>query len=118
MATTLNERNSIVCDQEACKGVFYPEDIRRQEEEITTDKYVGLKRSFFLCPHCGHKYTIDVSDLPMRLKIREYKSLVKKQRGLLQSKAGEQRLRNNLVKLEKVSKEIVEKGNMLKEEWK
>lgn len=109
------EVNYIKCDVEECGARFLPSDIKRQSEFIPGQ--VGLKRSFFCCPVCGHKYVIDVTDADMRLKIKNFKLLYRKQERLVKKQVGETRLANNQKKLEDLRKEIIERGVELKRMW-
>lgn len=107
----------IVCDMSECKAEFLASDVSLQYEEIKEGNRVGLKRSYICCPSCGHKYTVDVTDTALRLKIKNFKLLYRKQERLLKKGAGEQRLRNNQAKLDKLRKEILETGAELKRKW-
>lgn len=113
----LNEQSVIICDVNECKAEFLASDIVRQFENIAEGKSIGLKRTFFCCPKCGHKYTIDVTDAALRLKIKNFKLLCRKQERLLKKGAGEQKLRNNQFKLDRLRKEILEAGAELKRKW-
>lgn len=115
--SNLNEKTIIICDVEECKAEFLASDITRQFENIEEGTSIGLKRAFFCCPKCGHKYTIDVTDAALRLKIKNFKLLYRKQERLLKKGAGEQRLKNNQAKLETLRKEIIEAGAELKRKW-
>lgn len=115
--SNLNEKTVIICDVQECKAEFLASDVTRQYENIPQGKSIGLKRTFFCCPKCGHKYTIDVTDAALRLKIKNFKLLYRKQERLLKKGAGEQRLRNNQAKLETLRKEIIEAGAELKRKW-
>lgn len=115
--SNLNEETMIICDVEECKAEFLASNITRQFENIEQGTSIGLKRTFFCCPKCGHKYTIDVTDAALRLKIKNFKLLYRKQERLLKKGAGEQRLKNNQAKLETLRKEIIEAGAELKRKW-
>lgn len=115
--SNLNETTMIVCDVTECKAEFLASNVKREMESITDGIGIGLKRSYFCCPKCGHKYMIDVTDTALRLKIKNFKLLYRKQERLLQKRAGEQRLKNNQDKLEKLRKEILEAGAELKRKW-
>ena len=115
--SSLNEKTIIVCDVEECKAQFLASDVVKQFENIEGGTSIGLKRTFFCCPKCGHEYTIDVTDAALRLKIKNFKLLYRKQERLLKKGAGEQRLRNNQAKLEALRKEIIEAGAELKRKW-
>lgn len=109
------EAKYIKCDVEECGAKFLPSDIKRESEFIKGE--IGLKRSFFCCPVCGHKYVIDVSDTAMRLTIKNFKLLYKKQKRLVEKGASETRLANNYNKLLELKKEITERGAELKRKW-
>lgn len=105
----------IKCDVEECGAKFLPSDAKREFEYIPGE--IGLKRSYFCCPVCGHKYTIDVTDQAMRLMIKNYTLLYKKQERLLKKGAGETRLANNYNKLVELRDIIISRGDELKRKW-
>lgn len=115
----LKPDSTIICDVEDCKAEFKHKDVEVKYQRVNEPgAELGLKRSYFCCPKCGHKYTIDVTDLALRLKIKEFKTLVRKQRRLMSKGVGEQRIRNNMVKLESLKNEIVARSAELKRKWK
>lgn len=115
--SNIKKDSKIICDVPECKAEFLASDIKREYEDIPGGNVIGLRRSYFCCPECGHKYTIDVTDTVVRLKIKNFKLLYRKQERLLQKGAGEQRLKNNQTKLETLRKDILEYGAELKRKW-
>ena len=64
---------------ESCNAVFEPLIEKRTESD--------LEFVFFRCPSCGARYTISVTDPPLREQIREYTELAEegRQRRLTES---------------------------------
>lgn len=115
--SNINKNAKIICDVEECKAEFLASDVVIQSESIKGGTSLGLKRSFFCCPKCNHEYTIDVTDTALRLMIKNFKLLYRKQERLIAKRVGEQRLKNNQDKLEKLRKEILQAGAELKRKW-
>ena len=64
---------------ESCNAVFEPLIEKRTESD--------LEFVFFRCPFCGARYTVSVTDSPLREQIREYTDLAEegRQRRLTES---------------------------------
>ena len=57
---------------ESCNAVFEPLIEKRTESD--------LEFLFFRCPSCGARYTVTVTDPPLRKQIREYTELAEEGR--------------------------------------
>ena len=87
---------------ESCNEVFEPLIEKRVEGD--------LEFVFFRCPSCGSRYTISVTDPPLREQIREYTELAEEGR--------QRRLtRSQYLYLEKLLEDNVARSKELRERY-
>lgn len=107
----------IVCENEQCKAHFSYEHIVIQEESIASTKYVGLRHRYFVCPVCYHKYTVNVTNSALRMKIARFRTMYQAH-GLMmkQKNMSEKRIKASANKLYRLQEEIRKQGEALKKE--
>lgn len=109
------EANVIIYCNE-CSHEFTLDDVKIKTDKKTVDNK-QLIRKYFSCPKCKHKYTTIVQDKILKNFIKDYSKLVSKQARLLNRKADELDLRNNLVQMENLQEIIQEYQLELKRLW-
>lgn len=111
----LDNAISIVCDE--CGYEINEENIILRTMSIEGKGSVGLKKTYFCCPKCGHTYNVDVTDSFLRVKIRELKALIRKQQRLIAKGSSKIRLKNNLDKITMLREDIHRIESDLKRKW-
>ena len=97
-----------------CRYTFALKEESIETECIDIDR--KIERQFFKCPNCGHKYTILITDQPMRDMINQRRAIAIR----IQNLEG----KKQIVKIKKLEKEdeslkeqILERGQQLKAEY-
>ena len=97
-----------------CRYTFALKEESIETECIDIDR--KIERQFYKCPNCGHKYTILITDQPMRDMINQRQAIEIR----IQKLAG----KKQIVKIKKLEKEdeslkeqIWERGQELKKEF-
>ena len=97
-----------------CRYTFALKEESIETECIDIDR--KIERQSFRCPNCGHKYTILITDQPMRDMINQRRAIAIR----IQKLAG----KKQIVKIKKLEKEdeslkeqIWERGQELKKEF-
>lgn len=104
--------SEVICNE--CKNIFRIDEGSIETECIDIDR--KIERQFLKCPNCGHKYTILITDQPMRDMINQRRAIAIR----IQKLAG----KKQIVKIKKLEKEdeslkeqIWERGQELKKEF-
>lgn len=95
-----------------CRYTFALKKESIETECIDIDR--KIERQFFKCPNCGHKYTILITDQPMRDMINQ-RAVIRERIGMLRSHGfnGDELAEQD----EELKNEIWERGQQLKEEY-
>ena len=99
----------VVCDK--CSEIIKIKEI--QSKIIDSEGMV--KKQFFICPHCGEEYIIDITDQLLRNMIKNFKALQEKQRQALAKHSSE--VIPNMEKLLQLRTNILNKDKLLKERY-
>lgn len=104
--------SEVICNE--CKNTFRIDEGSIETECIDFKR--KIEKQFFRCVHCGHQYTVMVSDQPMRDMINQRRAIAIR----IQKLAG----KKQIVKIKKLEKEdeslkeqIWERGQELKKEY-
>lgn len=104
--------SEVICNE--CKNTFRIDEGSIETECIDFKRKIEMQ--FFRCPNCGHKYTILITDQPMRDMINQRRAIAIR----IQKLAG----KKQIVKIKKLEKEdeslkeqIWERGQELKKEF-
>lgn len=95
-----------------CRYTFALKKESIETECIDIDR--KIERQFLKCPNCGHKYTILITDQPMRDMINQ-RAVIRERIGMLRSHGfnGDELAEQD----EELKNEIWERGQQLKEEY-
>lgn len=108
-----------------CRYTFALKEESIETECIDIDR--KIERQFYKCPNCGHKYTILITDQPMRDMINQRRAIairIQKQRQEIEIRIQKLAEKKQIVKIKKLEKkdeslkeQIWERGQELKKEF-
>lgn len=95
----------VICNE--CRYTFALKEESIETECIDIDR--KIERQFYKCPNCGHKYTILITDQPMRDMINQSRAIAIR----IQKLAGKKKI----VKIKKLEKEDESLKEQIWERW-
>ena len=98
-----------------CRYTFAPKEGSIETECIDIDR--KIERQFFKYPNCGHKYTILITDQPMRDMINQRRAIQKRVAQLMNGKNKIQKYKDLKKQDDDLTYKIKKRGQKLKEEY-
>ena len=105
--------SEVICNE--CKNTFRIDEGSIETECIDIDR--KIERQFLKCPNCGHKYTILITDQPMRDMINQRRAIQIRVAQLMNGKNQIRKYKDLKKQNDDLMYKIKKRGQQLKEEY-